>query len=311
MIEGIFKKKYFGNIISLLCGLFLIGLFVFLGFVDSEATNNDLSGIVFGAIICIFSTIFLFFNFKAFVHIDENHIKGKYNWFGKIDCGIADVEFASAQSNTLTIKLKNGKRHIIMGIENSFELCSVIRRNMPFEVTDTPKVLFEKINRLKESRKKSLLIVCFGIALMFINIFLTVFFTGGRELYEFSKTDWIIMAVMGVVEIITVIGTFCYGNISGKKNHPIEQLKYTLQRTIIEKHPLPVGNIKMVYADNNYTGRAIVFEYPNDSGIYYSVQKLDSNYILETVYTSEVYEDEEDFLYDFESFIDITDRVYH
>ena len=30
MVEAVFKKKFFGKIVFLLCGLFLIGLFVFI-----------------------------------------------------------------------------------------------------------------------------------------------------------------------------------------------------------------------------------------------------------------------------------------
>jgi dipeptidase D len=78
-------------------------------------------------------------NYGAFIHIDEDSIKAKYHWFGKIDCKLSDVTFAMPQVNTLIIQLKDGKTHTIMGVENSWSLASAIRRNMPFESTEQPE----------------------------------------------------------------------------------------------------------------------------------------------------------------------------
>ena len=109
MIKAVFKKKSIWNIVTLLCGLILIGLFIFIGYVDSEATvSNLLTGIVLGSIICVFSVICLFFNFKAHLSIDNGHIRGRYHYFGKIDCRVSDVDFASWQMNTLSVQLKDG-----------------------------------------------------------------------------------------------------------------------------------------------------------------------------------------------------------
>lgn len=109
--------------------MFLIGLFVFLRYKDSEATiGGILTGIIFGTVFCILGIVFLLFNFRAYLYIKDGHIKGRYNYFGKINCDILDVDFVLSQINTLTILLKNGKRHVIMGVENSLELSYAIRR---------------------------------------------------------------------------------------------------------------------------------------------------------------------------------------
>ena len=250
-------------------------------------------------------------NFGAFIHIDEDSIKAKYHWFGKIDCKLSDVTFAVARVNTLIIQLKDGKTHTIMGIENSWPLASIIRRNMPFEVTEQPEVLMGKLNDLKSSKKKGLIYVCSGWALMFINIFITVFLTGERELHEFSKIDWIVFAIMGVIEIATVIATVYLAIKTGKNNIPIKKLRYEIQRRIIETQPLLPGFVIAVYADDNYTGRITLFGYPHDSAVYYSVQEFASDYTLFRAYTSDVYGSQEELPANFEVLIDITEKVLH
>ena len=309
-MEGIFLRKKF-NIwlfILFLCGLFFIGFYIFLNAVDSEATNELLTFLVMGILIILVVIPSWLLNFGAFIHIDENSIKAKYHWFGKIDCSISEVDFAFAQINTLTIQLKDGKVHTIAGIENSWELCSFIRRNMRFDVTEQPETLNEQLNKLKSAKQKGLIYVCSGIALMFINIFVTVFLTGERELHEFSKTDWKVMAIMGVVELATVIVTFWFAQRTGKNNVPIEKLKYYIPRIIVETKPLLPGNMLKVCTNENYMGRITLFGFPNKDSVYYSVEEFDCDYNLEKVFTSEIYEDIEHMPDVLDLLIDITEN---
>ena len=195
-IQAKFKNTKANSITCLLCGIFLMGLFVFLGYkTNQKLQHNFLIGIIIGAFICLTSIAALLFNFKAYLYVDNGCIKGKYHWFGKIDCNITDVDFVLGQGNSLTIQLNNGKRHTIMGIENAFSLSSAIRQNMSFETTEQPIVLIENLNALKSAKKQGVINVCLCLVLMFINIFVTVFLTGERDLHEFSKTDWIIFII--------------------------------------------------------------------------------------------------------------------
>ena len=308
-----FLRKKFNIWLFLLfaCGLFFIGLYIFLNIVDPEATSELLTFLIMGILIILVVIPSWLLNFGAFIHIDEDSIKAKYHWFGKIDCKLSDVTFAVARVNTLIIQLKDGKTHTIMGIENSWPLASIIRRNMPFEVTEQPEVLMGKLNDLKSSKKKGLIYVCSGWALMFINIFITVFLTGERELHEFSKIDWIVFTIMGVIEIATVIATVYLAIKTGKNNIPIKKLRYEIQRRIIETQPLLPGFVIAVYADDNYTGRITLFRYPHDSAVYYSVQEFASDYTLFRAYTSDVYGSQEELPANFEVLIDITEKVLH
>ena len=312
-MEGMFLRKKFNIWLFLLflCGLAFIGMYIFLNIVDPEATSELLTFLIVGIMICLVVIPSWLLNLGAYIHIDETSIKAKYHWFGKIDCKLSDVVFAVARVNTLIIQLKDGKTHTIMGIENSWPLASIIRRNMSFEVTEQPETLNEKLNNLKANKKNGLIYVCSGVALMFVIIFITVFLTGEREMHEFSNIDWTLFAIMVATEIATAVATFYFAKKTGKNNIPIEKLQYEIQRRIIETQPLLPGFVIAVYTDENYTGRITLFGYPNDSAVYYSVQEFASDYTLFRAYTSDVYGSQEELPADFETLIDITDKVLH
>jgi len=309
IMDAVFKKKYFWNIVCLLCSLFLMGLFLFIYFVDSEATGEVWSGVVLGGVICACSIFFLFHNFKAYLHIDAEHIKGRYNWFGRIDCTLSDVLYAQFQMNTLTILLKNGKQHIISGIENPLIPCAVLRRMMPFTVCRDIEKAKEELHQIQKERRNLLFRVILCIALMFAYIFLTVLLTGSRELYEFGKLDWFFMFLMVIAELITMVIMFFYALRTGKKNMPIERQKFVIRRSIIETSPLLPGDVKKVYADENYLGRLMVLGNPNDESIYYMIQEFDTDYRLQMVHKSETYKSIEDIPNGVDMLINITEKV--
>ena len=311
-MEGVFLRKKFNIWLFLLfaCGLFFIGLYFFINIMDPTATGETRTFLIMGILIILVVIPSWLLNYGAFIHIDEDSIKAKYHWFGKIDCKLSDVTFAMPQVNII-IQLKDGKTHTIMGVANSWHLAYVIRRNMHFESTEQPEMLIEKLNNLMSSKKKELVYVCFGVALMFINIFVAVFLTGEREMHQFSNGDWTIFIVMCAIEIITVIATFYFAQKTGKNNVPIEKLKYEIKRRIIETQPLLPGFVIAVYTDENYMRRITLFGYPNDNAVYYSVQEFASDYTLFRAYTSDVYDSQEDLPADFKELIDITNKVLH
>lgn len=307
---AIFKKRSFWNYFCQFGGLFLIGLFIFISYKDQTATiGGILTGVIIGTIIFTLSTVFMFFNFKAYLSIEDGRIMGKYHWFGKIDCDISDVAFALPQINTLSILLKNGKRHVIMGIENPWPLATEIRRQTFALESEDPGPLHKKLEFEQTARKKKLFWVLGGIAMMFVNIFIAVALTGGRDMYDFSKLDWILFASMGVLELATVVLTFYFAKQCGKYLLPIEYLKFRLKSAYIASQPLPSGNAKRIYTDENHVGRIIVYGFPNDESVYCCVQEFIGNFELKTTRISEIYASE-DLLAenaDFNIYFDITD----
>lgn len=308
-MDGIFvrKKTNIWLVMLLLCGIFFVIMYVYLKMVDSEATSDLLLFLIMGIIFGLIAIPSMLLNRGAYIRIEENTIKAKYHWFGRLDCSIDDVEFVLPEINTLTILLKSGKRHVIMGVENSRALGDTIRRQN-FEIEkEAPESLRQKLPQAQATRKKELGWVLGVGALLFVNIFIAVLLTGGRDLYEFSQQDWILFFVMGVIELLTFIGLFYVAQRCGKHLLPIEQLKYRLRGAIIATHPLPTNNTTAVYTDENYTGRIVVCGFPNDDSVYYCVQEIVGNFELETVYTSEIYESTEELpKEEFSALIDIT-----
>lgn len=309
MMKAVFKKKYFWNIVCLLCGLSLMGLFIFIKMVDSEATTEVYSGVVLGGIICAFSILFLFHNFKAYLLIDGRHITGRYNWFKTMDFDISEVTYSQFVDKTLTILLKSGKQHLITGIENTLAICFTLRRIMPFEPYKDIRQAMKELEQMKALRRKRIIRLALCIVFMFLYIFITTALTGFRELDEFSHTDWVLFFLMVVMEIVTMCVMFYYAGMTGKGNLPIERQKYGIRRSIVETSPLLPGYVKGVYTDENYTGRLTLLGNPSDESVYYVVQEFDTNYRLETVHKSEIYKSAEDIPNGFDSLIDITEIV--
>lgn len=276
-------------LILLLCGIFFIALYIFLNIVDSEATNKLLAFLVFGVLLCLAAISSMLLNHRTYIHIEENFIHAKYHWFGRLDCNMDEVAFVLPQTNTLTILLKNGKRHVITGVANSWSLCSAIRRQSFSLEAESPIVLRHKLAHVQAVRKKELWRVLGGIALMFAYVFIAMLLTGGRDLHEFGKLDWTLFAVMCFIELLTLIGLFYAAGQCGKHLLSIEQLKYRLRGSMIASQPLPSNNTKRIYTDENYTGRIIVCGFPNDESVYYCVQEFTENFKLATVDTSEIY----------------------
>lgn len=308
-MEGIFirRKTNIWLVLFMLCGILFIWLYVFLKIVDTEATGELFTFLILGILCVLMAVPAMLLNHGAYIRIEENSVKAKYHWFGRVDCRIDDIEFVLPQINALTILLKNGKRHVIMGIENSWELAASIRRQGFAIEKEAPDSLRKKLSQAQAVRKKELWWV-FGIgALLFANIFIAVLLTGGREFYQFSQLDWILFSVMGLIELLTFIGLFYKAQQCGKHLLPIEQLKYRLRGAVIATNPLPANHTSAVYTDGNYTGRIVVCGFPNDDGVYYCVQEIIGNYELETVYTSEIYDSADELPEEeFAALVDIT-----
>ena len=309
-MEGIFLRKKFNLwlFILFLCGIFFIGLYAFLRIVDPLATNETLFFLIFGILICAIVIPSWLLNKGAFIHVNENSIKAKYHWFGKIDCKLSDVAFTSSGFNTLVIQLKDNKTHTILGVENSLELCIEIRKRISFMPEKEPAILIKELNELKRKRRNGIIDVVVGSIMMFVNIFLTVLLTDSKETYDFPEKDWIIFAVMGVLELLIVIFTFYNANKTGKQNVPIEKLQYTIKRSIIETRPLLPNLVIAVYTDESYNGRITVFGNSENNSVYFSVHSFNREFNLIHQYDSDSFESKDNLPDIIKSMNDITDK---
>ncbi len=263
----------------------------------------------------IFNSHFL--NEGAYLQISDDYIKAKYNLFGKIDCKLSDIDFVTDKNNCLIIRLKNGKCHTIYGLANARELCFAIRQKLSFEPAQSYEEIFKTIEKIKSEKKKGIINISCCFALTFISIFVTVFLTDFKEMYQFNKNDWTVFAVMSIILLAAMTVAFYFAGITGKKNIITEKLQYTAQRTIIETAPLLSGKPTAVFANIDYTVRYIVFGFPDDNTDYYiseycfTEEELDSDYTLTVTYENKVDIFDKYKGIDFRYVIDITDKVLH
>ncbi len=310
-MKGVFLRKKFNVwlLLLFLSGVYLVGMALFLRAVDPESSAEAVAAFVMGILLCLTAVSSWLLNYRAFIHIDGDSVKARYHWRGRIDCKLSDVDFAFTQLNTLNIQLKDGKTHSIMGVQNAGELCLLLQRNLAFERKETPEALMKQLKDLQAVHKKNVIPVFFCIAILFINIFVTVFLTGGREMVDFTQRDWVIFSVMAAVELSVAVVMFLFAAKAGKAVLPQEKLRYRIRRTVIETAPPLPGNAIRVFADENFTYRVTVFGYPNDPSVYYTAEELTADYTLRKGSDSEIYENE-DLLPDaFAQLVDITETV--
>ena len=305
MVKAIFLKKYFASIFCLCCGLFLFVMFILC---IINGVTDVIPGIIFASFCTIGGLISLFFNHKAELVIEDGHIKGKYHLFGKISCNVSDVEFALAQINVLTIQLKNGKVYRIFGVSNSWVLCSAIRRDIDYHLNESPETLIKKLNICKSDRKKDIVYVCIGIALMFVYIFATAILTEWKDLSEFNKNERLGFYIFCIAEAITFFVTMLIANKAGKKILSIEKTQYDVRKRIIETSALLLGNVIKIYSDEEYRIRVTLFGYPNSDSVYYTVESIGYDYLLNKVNESQILEDTKHLPEEFESLIDISEK---
>ncbi len=286
MVQGFFGKKVFWKGLVFSCGLFLMILFLFLRLVDSEAGHEAYIGVAMGVAFCVVGAAAYLFNRKAFIHVSEDHISARHNWSAKLECHMDEVDFALAQMNMLTLRLKNGKRHIFLELDNAYAVAEAIRCRKVWRETRTPQEIREERLRLQGERKKDILWMVGLLVLMFAVIFLTLWLTGGRDIPEFSRQDKAVFAIMSGVELLVVVALFCCAGRAGKKLLLLEKETYLLARRLVETQPLPPGQAKAVYTDSACRGRIVVFRYPNTGCVSYTMEQWVEDERLQEVYDS-------------------------
>ena len=275
-MEGIFTRKKFISPLGFMsiCSIFLIGLYFFLPIINPEATKGSLSFLLMGVLLALITIPSWTLNRGAFFHVTEDTVRAKFHWFGKIDCKLSDVAFVFPQINTLTISLKNGKYYTVMGISNSWQVASFITHRISFEAKEPPEKLIKTLDQFKRSRKQNLLRCCIATALMLITPFITLFLTEEKSMHEFTRADWIVTAVMGVILIFSTVDAFRFANQAGKMNIPLEKLHYEIRRTVMETSPLLYGNAIKVFINENANVRLTVFRYPDSNSVYYTIEQI-------------------------------------
>ncbi len=287
-VEGTFVRNTFVGSLVLLGGAILTALCIFVDFVDEPSAGRLYAQLAFGLLLCVVGIYLLTMNLGAYILVDRDGIRARYHWFGRLKCSINQVAYVQPRINTLTILLKNGKRHTIMGVTNAAPLADFIRKQIFSPETESTDSLREKLTQAQVVIKKTVWGVIGGCVAMFANIFLAAAATGSRELVDFSSRDWMVFGAMMGVELLIVVGLFWLAGRAGKARLPIEHLQYRLRGAVIVEQPLPPGRMAAVYTDASYTLRAVVCGVSNSKSVYCHVQEFTGDDQLETVDTFEI-----------------------
>lgn len=307
-MEAEFNKKNRGFLFTMLCGARIIVPRV-IGRVNGAGSENIFNLFIYAGIaFCVFSLILFPFNRKAYLRINNGRIEGRFHYFGRIDCPVSDIRFSYAQVNTLSLLLGNGKRITVMGISNSSFISNTIMRSVGRFTDEPPEKCKDRLMHLKAARKKHIIKLCAAVAMMFINIFVAVFLTGGRDFDEFSGSDIRVMLAMGAAEAVTIFFAFYHAQKGGKLILDIQSADCDLRRAVIKASPLLPGNPIAVYADAEFTSRVTLFGCPDGASVYFSEEAFTTDRTLGKKYVSEIYESTDTELsLLFDELIDISD----
>ena len=289
-MEGKFTKKkggirYFFLLAVIVCGLALIKYIKTDGKTDpSLLPLLWLIPLAIGGIsvVCI-----LLYNHGAYFRIEDGRIKAKFNWLAKLDCPIEDVVFVNPNLPVqgLTLLFKDGKQAVVSGMENFFEISYALRKQIFSLEKESPEKLMEEIKALQKKRKKQIGVIIAIICAMFALIFVTVALTGGRDLGDFNKTDWIIFSCFIATELLLIIFVLRLADQCGKTTFPIEYRNYRLNGAMILSQPLPPCNAQKVYTDESNDYRVIVSRKAQDESTEYIGQVVNGTE-METVFST-------------------------
>ena len=247
------------------------------------------------------------FNRRGYFRIEQGRIHARYHWFARLDCSLDEVAFANAQSLNLNILMKNGKGHTIAFLENAHELSNEIQRQISTREQESPHALKNQLAQVQLKRRRGIYRVIACCVILFWNILLTVWMTGGRELSEFSRRDWVLFSIMAAIEIGTLVWTFAIACRSGHQLVELAYLCHRIQGAAIMTQILPSACVKAVYTDPEFNGRLVVCGIPNEGSLYYIVQEFDDDFHLTTTETSRFFDNDSDLMEDLSAdLIDIT-----
>ncbi len=292
-MDGIFIRKRFGLCRWLLLGsgILLAILFSFSLFVDTAMAPEDKTWcriwIVFGLVDVVLCLISHRFNCGAFLHLGESGLTARFAWRTRLQCPYSDIAFCSCGGTNLTLRLQNGKCCTIPLLDNAAEICSELRKRIePFrpELPDREELSRTLAWQKRQHRKWG--IRAFGALLLaMIGVAAAALLTGGDT--DAHTDRMIIAAALCLFAGLCAAALFFAGK-GGRWLDDADETAMLLRECVLKTAPLPPGSVRGVYLNGDFTGRTIVYGYPNSGSGYYVRQELDKDLELTTTYTSKV-----------------------
>ena len=292
-MDGIFIQKRFGLCRWLLLGsgILLALLFSFLLFVDNAMSPEDKAGcriiLVLSLVIVALCLISHRFNRGAFLHLGESGLTARFAWRARLQCPYSDIAFCSCNDMSLTLRLQNEKRYIIPLLDNAAVICSELRKRIePFHPELLDREELARTLALQKRQHRKWTARAFGALLLaVIGIVVSVLLTGGNT---DTRTDQMIVAAALCLFAGLCAAALVFAGKGGRWLADANETAMLLRECILKTAPLPPGNVRGIYPNGDFTGRTIVYGYPNSDSGYYVCQELDKNLDLTTTYTSKV-----------------------
>ena len=290
---GVFIRKRWGLCRWLLLGsgILLALLFSFLLFVDNAVSPENKAGcriiLVLSLAAVILSLISHRFNRGAFLHLGESRLTARFAWRTRLQCLYSDIAFCSCSGMTLTLRLKNGKRYTIPLLDNAAEICTELwKRIEPFrpELPDREE-LSQTLARQKRQHRKWTVCAFGALLIAMIGVAASALLAGGNA---DTHTDRGIAAAAICLFAGLCVAALLFAGKGGRWLADANETAMLLRECILKTAPLPPGNVWDVSFNNDFTGRTIIYGYPNSNSGYYVCQELDENWELTTTYTSEI-----------------------
>lgn len=266
----------------LLCGSYTAVKLALLGVQEIKA-GGTLASIFFcfnAAIICAaFGCGALFlcrFNKGAYLSIERSKIDAQYSFGTKISFDISEISCVYVYGNSLIIKTVYNKAHTVL-LLNASEIYKYIRHwqkyfNKQDKKTDVGATgIF--LSALKPKYRLYLALTIFFCLMMFVNVFITVALTSGRELSEFDDRQSIIFIIFTLTEAVTATFSFIFASKAGRlgaaKNEAIREL--AVEEAERNKNNIAhIGSVGVnpleIICYNEYLNRIIIYKTVNNAG---------------------------------------------
>ena len=297
-MEGIFyqkKKAVKRSAMMLAAGVVIIGGAVWMALTAGYSVPFDAVILIMlissGAIMLTGGAMTLASRAGARFQVDADKVRAKLGMFKRIDAPTGDIIFAHSTSMRLFLSLKNGREYAVSGLANAKELCGYILSVIPpfYVDPDIKNKLKEECRRIAAKRKHGFLFLALVIVLVLVAGPLA---DGVME--DAGIGDLTSIIISGGVTCVLVISSLFVVSVFENGVFGFLEVKTSMLRRIaVELDPLPPGELKAVFTDDEHTERVTVIGVPESDEAYYVVEKPDENFDLEMYFRSDLYESAE------------------
>ena len=217
----------------------------------SDSGNCWIFGFVclFGLFCIGFSCFFLSFNKrKDHLTLTPTTLRARYFLHKNVNVAFSDIVMLRFDAVTLHITTKQKKAYRITPLKNSEALFAYIQKTKAFRTRNVDVKVTEDDIRMTDKKRKTYINLMLALFLLiFIELFLVVFLTGGAELSEFARKDWVIFACFVVVWLATWIFAFFFAGKGGRLKNSCADVKALLAEQRYREYWKTAEELREVY----------------------------------------------------------------